>query len=131
MKKFMFVLVLMLFSSVMIFAQEPEIPGDWGDVVVNLNSWFASLAGLAGITVFVAAFINKVIFKFVKTWKKQLIAELVAVLLAVGSSIANFGFLADAVWYVAILYGVGAGLVSNGFFDVPTVKALLKFLKLN
>lgn len=129
MKKFILLLTLILFSGVAAFGQDVDVPADWADIVVHINDWFGSLAGIAGITVFLAGFLNTIL-KVEKKFIKQLVAFAVAVGLTLGSSLLNFGFFAEALWYQALLYGLGAGLISNGFYDVTTVRALLKFIRI-
>jgi len=128
MKKFMFVLFLMLLG-IPIFAQEPQPPTSWVDVISNFNVWFATLAGIAAVTVFVAAAVNTV-FKVTKKIVKQLIAWIIAIILVFAGNLLNIGFSADFPWLTSLAYGIGAGLVANGLFDINTVQVILDFLKL-
>ncbi len=129
MKKLIMLAFMFLMLPVMIFAQEPEVPGSWVDVVTNFNTWFGSLAGIAAVTVFIAAFFNQ-IFKISKKIGKQIMTWLVAIILVVIGNLLNLGFISEFPWLTTIVYGFAAGLVANGLFDIPTVQALLNFIKL-
>jgi sterol desaturase/sphingolipid hydroxylase (fatty acid hydroxylase superfamily) len=112
-----------------IFAQTVEPPTDWTGVIANFNGWFATLAGIAAVTVFVSGFINT-LFKITKKIGKQIVAWLVAIILTVVGNLLNLGFMSEFPWLTTLAYGFAAGLVANGMFDIPTVTALLQFLKL-
>jgi hypothetical protein len=124
MKKWMFLLVLLLIP-IAIFAQEIiEPPEDWGDIIMNPSSWFGSLAYIAALTTFVAAFLNGVL-KVTKKFIKQLVAWGTAIILLVGSNLLNFGYAADFPILLSIIHGFMVGLVANGLFDVPVIKPIL------
>jgi hypothetical protein len=139
MKKYFGIALLFLFTGLAIFAQvqdsliviDPDIviPEDITELL-NVNKWFASLNGIAGITVFLAALINTQLLKTDKKVVKWLVAIGVAIILCVGSGLVNFGFLAEAKFYETALYGIGAGFLANGWYGVPVVKGLLKWFKL-
>jgi len=128
MKKMIFVTMLMLLS-IPIFAQEVEPPTNWIEVISNINVWFATLAGIAAVTVFIAAAVNT-LFKITKKIWKQVVAWVISILLVVGGNLFNIGFGADFPWLTSVIYGLGAGLVANGLFDVTIVQAILDLLKL-
>lgn len=129
MKKILFLMSLMLFMAVPIFAQDVNPPTNWVDVIGNFNTWFATLGGIAALTVFVAAFITTIFKVSAKVWK-QIIAWLVAVALVTAGNLLNIGFVADFPWITTIIYGLAAGLVANGLFDINTVQALLSLINL-
>jgi hypothetical protein len=120
----MMFLMLIGFVAFPMIAQEVEPPGNWGDVIDNFGLWFGTLGGIAALTVFVGGVLNGLL-KVTKTFVKQLVAWIVAILLAVIANLVNLGFLAGSTWLMTILYGFGAGLVANGIFDVAIVKALI------
>jgi len=128
MKRFILFLSLILLTLVA-FAQEVPVPGDWSEVIGNFNGWFATLAGIAAVTVFIAAFVNK-LFKIEKKIGKQIIAWLIAIALVVLGNLFNLGFMSEFPWLTTIIYGFAAGLVANGMFDVAIVQALLDFINL-
>jgi len=123
MKKLIFLLILLLAIPMAIFAQDVS-PTDWGDIIMNPGKWFVSLGTVALLTAFLATFVNGLL-KITKNFPKQLIAWLVAIVLVVGSDILNFGYAKDLPILIAVLNGLGAGLVSNGVFDIPVIKAIL------
>lgn len=118
----MFVLILPTFG------QTVEPPTNWLELFANINVWLASLAGVAAVTVFLAAFLNTLL----KTqgFVKQLVAWIIAILLLVVGNLVNMGFMAELNWLHTIVYGVAAGFISNGIFDLETVRAILRALKI-
>ena len=102
----------------------------------NIKGWLLGVAEVAGLTVFLVAALTKYV---IKAWaektpankrKKQFLAIVVAVAFSFASMFTNVGYLAEAVWYVTIAYGVGAAFLANGWFSYDLVKNLLRFFKL-
>ena len=122
-KLFALITVLFVFTGV-IFAQGGGVLGDF-----DINTVFASLAGVAAGSVFVSALLIKWV-KAEKDWVKQLISWVSPVALFVAGNLLNIGFMAEFTWLMTFAYGLGAGLVSNGIFDIELVKAILAALKL-
>ena len=83
---------------------------------------------MAAVTVFLAAFLNTLL----KTqgFVKQLVAWIISILLLVVGNLLNMGFMAELNWLHTIVYGIAAGFISNGIFDLETVKAILRALKI-
>jgi len=118
-------------ASVAIFAQDPipvDPPNNWLDLFANFNTWLASLAGVAAVTVFLAAAVNT-LFKTVGFWK-QVVAWAISIILLVVGNLVNLGFMAELTWLNTIIYGVAAGFVANGIFDLPFILSVLKALKI-
>lgn len=128
MKKLMMFFALMFVLILPTFGQAVEPPSDWLQVFANINLWLASLAGVAAVTVFLAAFVNTLL----KTsgFVKQIVAWIIAILLLVVGNLVNMGFMAELNWLHTIVYGVAAGFISNGIFDLETVRAILRALKI-
>ena len=125
MKKSMFLIVMMFFALIpMAFGQSVEPPTDWLGLFANINVWLGSMAGIAAVTVFLAAEVNKLL-KLEGFWK-QLMAWIVAILLMVVGNLVNLGFMAELDWLHTIVYGIAAGFVSNGIFDISLVQLLLQ-----
>jgi hypothetical protein len=129
MKKF-----LILFSCIMLFfaastvpllaqgVEPPEI-----EVVMGFGSFAALIALIATVT----PFITGVIGKFTsKGWVMQVSAWVIALILTLIGWFANIGFLAGEPILTVIATGVGAGLISNGIFDIKIVEEILKFFGL-
>jgi hypothetical protein len=139
MKKLFGITLLFFVALLAVIAQVPDtiavidpdivIPEDLMDLL-NVNVWFASLNGVAGITVFIAALINEKLLKTDKKLVKKMVAIGIAVVLCGVTSLINFGFLAEAKIYEALLYGVGAGFLANGWYGLPVVKGLLKWIRI-
>lgn len=125
---FFFSVALLLFMNTDLFAQmneDPVVPPQsWTDVLINLKGWFASFAGVAALTAFVAAFLNGLL-KITKSFARQLIAWGVGIVLLVVTDLFNFGYAAEFPIWLAIIHGFAIGLASNGLFDIPWCKALL------
>jgi len=117
---FMFVGIV----AIPLIAQEVEPPTDWGQVIDNFGAWFGTLAGIAALTVFLGGVVNGLL-KITGKVGKQIIAWVIAILLALAGNLVNLGFLAEATWLMTLIYGFGAGLVANGIFDVAIVHALI------
>lgn len=105
-------------------------PGSWSEVLNNFSAWFNTLAAVSALTVFVAAFLNR-IFKVSTGWVKQLVSWLCAIALCYGGNLLNLGFIADFPWLTTGIYGIAAGFVANGIFDINFVQTILDFIKLS
>ena len=105
-------------------AQEVEPPDNVLDVITHLDMYLGSLAGLAAVAAFFSAMVNGFL-KVTKGLVKQLVAWGVSIVIIVAADIANFGFVADFPIIKAVVYGLGAGLIANGIFDIPFIKTIL------
>ena len=128
MKKLFMLFVLMFALILPSFGQDVNPPTNWLELFANINVWLGSLAGVAAVTVFLAAFVNTLL----KTsgFIKQLVAWIIAILLLVVGNLVNMGFMAELTWLNTIIYGVATGFVANGIFDVEFVKTVLRALKI-
>jgi len=125
----MFILIGLMFVAGFSFAQDITPPESIPEVFTGLSVYLGSLAGVAALSVFVTALITTS-FTIVK-WLKRVISWLVPIIIVVGAGyLFHFGFLAEAPFLTVLLYGLGAGLVSNGLFDIELVQAVLVALKL-
>jgi hypothetical protein len=124
MKKMILFLALLLALPLVIFAQDPTPPTGWGDVIMNPAKWFVDIGAVAILTAFIAAFFNGFL-AITKKFPRQLIAWAVAIILLVVSDLINFGYAAEFPILLAVMHGFGAGLISNGVFNVPVVKGIL------
>lgn len=122
--------LFLLLIPVAIFAQEPVInpPTNWLELFANINVWLGSLAGVSAVTVFLAAVLNT-LFGTSGFWK-QIVAWIVALILLIVGNLINMGFMAELNWLNTIVYGLAAGFISNGIFDVELVRAILRALKI-
>lgn len=119
------ILIGLVFTT-SLFAQEP--PSDWGELVANINVWLATLGGVAAVTVFLAAFVNRIFNA--EGFVKQVVAWLVAIAVVTIGNVANMGFMAEFGVLSTIIYGIAAGFVANGIFDIATIQTLLKLINL-
>jgi len=124
MKKAVLFISFMVLCIGAIFAQEVEPPVDYLEVLDNFPVWFGTLAGIAALGVFLAGVVNG-LFKITGKVGKQIVAWIICVVLAFIGNLINLGFLSEATWVITLIYGLGAGLVANGIFDVALVKAFI------
>ncbi len=124
MKKAFLFLMLLLAVPVALLAQDPQPPTSWADIIMNPAKWFVSFGAISLLTAFLAAFLNGLL-KVEKKFIKQLVAWIVAIILLIGSDLMNFGYAAEFPILLAAIHGFAAGLASNGWFDIPTLKAVL------
>lgn len=118
----------MLLMPIALIAQV-EPPTDIPDLIENFDILMGSLAGISAISLFITGILNGLL-KTQISWVRQLISWVVPILLStVFGFWLNIGFLADAPLYIALLYGLGAGLISNGLFDVSFVNSLILFIE--
>jgi hypothetical protein len=54
---------------------------------------------------------------------------LVAIIVLIVSNLVNMGYAKDFTIWQSLLHGLGAGLIANGIFDVPVVKAIMEFIE--
>ena len=129
MKKFMFVLCLMILSLPIIAQVDSTGVTPGQPFTFDFNAWVATLSTVAATAVFLGAFLIQIFKVTVKIWK-QIIVWLVAIALTVLGNLFNIGFASDFPWLTTIIYGLASGLVANGIFDIGTVQGILAFLKL-
>jgi len=86
-----------------------------------------SLMGVAALSTLITGWLkNKLNTN--GTWS-QVLSWAVAVGLGAFAKVFAFGMFTSMGWGWAIAYGVGAGLVSNGIFDLSFVQSILEILK--
>lgn len=123
-------MIVLVILSLPLMAQDTvNPPTNWVELFGNINVWLASLAGVAAVTVFLAAVLNKLFKITVGIWK-QVVAWGVALVLLVVGNVVNLGFMADMNWWQTLIYGVATGFVANGIFDISVIQAILKALKI-
>ena len=119
---------LLLIPFGMLIAQVVEPPTDVVDLVVRFDVFVASLAGYAAVAIFLTGLINGW-SKITKSWMKQVISWVVPVILVVVVSlILKAGFLAGESIIKILIFGAGAGLVSNGIFDIGFVNTIVNWV---
>jgi len=120
--------LLLLLPFVVLIAQAIEPPTDVVDLVVRFDTFIASLAGYAAVAIFLTGLINGW-SKITKSWMKQAISWVVPVLLVVVVSfLLKAGFLAGENFIKVLIFGLGAGLVSNGIFDIGFVNTVVNWV---
>ncbi len=122
-------LVFLLMVMVMrLVAQVVDPPTDIVDLVVNFDVFVGSLAGYAAVSIFLTGLLNGW-FKITKSWVKQIVSWAVpVVLVAVISLLLKAGFLAGESFIKVLVFGAGAGLVSNGIFDIAFVNTMVNWV---
>lgn len=117
MKKIIFLMICMLLFSVSLFAQGATVISDAANA-------FATFASLVAIIPFVAEAIKKV-FKAISPLAIQFISWGAGLSVTLFGWAFGLGFLADLIWWQAILYGFGASLAANGVFDTGIIEYIL------
>jgi hypothetical protein len=131
MKKLLMFLSLILLVVMGCTAQEliPEEPSTF--TLQGFEEYFASLAALAGLVVIISGYVIKLLFKEIPTKiVKQLISWGVSLILCLIGWLLKLGIFVDTQWWSIIAYGMAAGLVSNGIFDIKFVQVILSWLKI-
>ena len=114
-----------LMICLLVFGQGGTTLGD-----IDINAVFATLSGLAAGSVIISALFIKW-FKAIKSWVRQVISWLVPIALMVVGNLLNLGFMSEFTWLMTVAYGLGAGLISNGIYDVAGVQTLLALIGLS
>lgn len=125
---FFLIVVLTIFAAPVIMAQTIDPPASIIDLLANLNIYLASMVGVAAMSTFLGALLNGLL-KIVKPFIKQLVVWLVAIAVMIIANVANIGYGGEFTYWQSLLHGLGAGLVANGIFDVPIVKAIMEFIE--
>lgn len=118
MKKY-FVFLIFMLATLPLFAQTVD-PGSG----VNVAQYFVNLSVFAPVIVIITQFV----LRYVKTDLDQIVSWIVAFLLSGVGWLLNFGMFAEVAWYWIFIYGLAAGLVANGIFDIPIVQAILSII---
>jgi hypothetical protein len=127
--KRLFVVFGFLFLVLGLFAQAIVPPETVPEALAGLDVYLGSLAGVAALSVFITALISRT-FTFTVKWLKRVVSWLVPIIIVViGGWGLNFGFLANESLGVVVLYGLAAGLVSNGIFSIDLVTALVNAIE--
>ena len=105
MKRFLLFFVLILGFVSATFAQTGTVPEVGGVVLLTegIKALFPKMQGLA----------------------TQIVSWCVGIVAAMLLWWLDAGFVADATWYIALCYGFGASLVSNGVADTGFVQWLI------
>lgn len=102
-------------------AQEAGVASSYTDV-------FASLAAIVA-AVPVVTEMTKGFFPKMAPLAVQILSWVVGVALCMFGWWQELGFLAGQQWYIALLYGLGSGLASNGIADTGLIDWLIGLFK--
>jgi len=128
MKLFRTVLLLMFIIGGTLGLMAQEAPTDFIDFIVRFDVFAGSLGGLAVVSIWLTGLINGLIPN-VKSWIKQIVSWIVPTVFAlIITYLLKVGFLVDKGILEVVIFGVGAGLVSNGIFDISFVNAAVNWL---
>ena len=125
---FISVFFITLIVAPVIIAQVIDPPASVIDLLANLNLYLGSMIGVAAMATFLGALLNGLL-KVTKTFVKQLVVWIVAIVVLVVANLVNIGYAAEFSIWQSVLHGFGAGLVANGIFDIPIVKAIMEFIE--
>ena len=103
---------MLLVVSVIAQGEVPVIP-DFNDLTSNFGSYMAAYLGVAAIASFLGEYVIRLLKSTSKT-VKIIVVSVVAVAVSFLGSLINIGYLAEAVWYEAIIMGVLSGVTAVG-----------------
>ena len=87
------------------------------------DNFWATAGSIAAVSTMISgAIIGKLKPNYI--WK-QVIAWVIAVGLTVGSYFLNIVTVEQPVWFTLTATGLVVGLVSNGIYDIPTIKSFI------
>lgn len=97
--------------------------------------YFASLAGMATLSVIVTAFLNKS-FNIIGKTSKLIISWITPIILCIAGLLFGLGLFADygtieqpMAWVETILTGIGLGLSANGIYEIEVIRKMIDFIK--
>lgn len=125
---FLIAFVALIAMPVMLMAQVIDPPANVIELLTNLNMYLGSMVGVAAASTFLGALINGLL-KVTKKFIRQLVVWLIAIAALIITNLVNIGYAAEFTLWQSLLHGLGAGLVANGIFDVPIVKAIMDFIE--
>lgn len=112
--------MMLLFVAVSVFAQGGDVAS------LDLSVSLATISGAAALTLIVSGWL-KTTLKIegkVARW----LSWGVAIVLSIAGWFLKIGMFEGIQWYLAVVYGFGIGLVSNGIFTSETVKLILSVI---
>lgn len=120
MKNFIIALIFGLLCSIGILtAQTVDLP-----VGTDYEAYFATFVGIVSVTSIITEFIKK-LFKVEPTaWVQRIISWLIGIILGMFAWGFHLGMFNGLDWWQALLWGLGAGLASNGLFDTGLIEWL-------
>ena len=121
--KFLFLALLFLTPLFLLAQEDPETSDDY-------IALFDSLEGIVILMSIVTPLLTNLINSFAKLQGKgvQILSWATGLLLALAGYYFNLGMMEGLEIWQALLIGLGAGLVSNGLFDIGLVKSILKMV---
>lgn len=123
-----FLFLMMIFMTIGLFAQEIPEPTDLMDVITNLGVYLGTFPGIVVLITFITAFVLRYLKKVEGRVMKFLVTMAISLILVIGCNLANYGFVSDMTWLVALLNGVGAAICSSLLFGVPIMKQILEWI---
>lgn len=117
-------LVLLFLTPLFLLAQDdPENSEDY-------IALFDSLPGIVLLMSIVTPLLTNAINSLVKLSGKavQILSWVTGILLSLVGYYFNLGMFSEVEIWQALLIGLGAGLISNGLFDIGLVKSILKMV---
>lgn len=118
----MFIILLSITSLAQTVSQSTAAFSD------DYLTYFTSLAGLAALVLIITDWLKQ-LFNFALNYA-QYVSWAVSIFLSLAAWFFQWGIFAGTEWWYILVYGISAGLLSNGLFDWDILKAILTFLKL-
>lgn len=128
MKAILTLAIFITLGTAAAIAQQTELP----TITIpdgRFENFFLSLAAVVPLVTFLTALFNRFI-RISAGWAKQTVSWIIALAVSISGWYLNFGIFDALTIYGAILYGFGAGLAANGFFDIKIIQAILEAIRL-
>lgn len=121
------VLVLLLAPAWMAFGQAVEIPIP--EDVTQVFDFLASYLTIAGLAMFIGEFVIRWL-KANERWQKVVIVWVLSIGCSLLSMAISVGYLSDAIWWEAAVWGVLSGVAANGFFggNILFLKSIVEWV---
>ena len=94
---------------------------------MDLNDFFVSLAALVPLILSISDFLIR-LFKFEKGIPRQITSWVVSLAICGTGAALEVGFLTGATIPQVVLYGLAAGLLTNGIFDISLIQTVLDYI---
>lgn len=122
MRNFILMILFSFFCSIGMIYAENEVPKTGTDY----EAAFATFASVAALTGVITEVIKKLFKEDIPNWAKILISWVTGIILGFFAWGFDLGMFAGLEWWQTLLWGLGAGLASNGIWDSGLIEWLFR-----
>jgi hypothetical protein len=94
------------------------------NVQQTLMNTYADFSAVVATVVVLSSIVNNLLNT--SGFRKQAVSWIIALIVTLTGMFLKFNLFAEMAWHQVLIYAIGIALVSNGVFDIPTVKRLLQ-----